>query len=155
MGTNKIPRLVKLVDSHLTIANPAEEIIGFRVLDKSGEEIGFVDEFLIDKAEPRIHFLQVAAGGFLGIGARKFLIPVQAITCIGQQTVHLEQTPQALDGAPVYQPQLVDAMYAEPSFEDSVYGYPGYHVATQRSGLWTTRLNAPANESTTDKPAKR
>jgi hypothetical protein len=40
MRTNKIPRLVKLIDSHLAIANPADDITGFRVLDKSGDEIG-------------------------------------------------------------------------------------------------------------------
>lgn len=155
MGTNKIARLVRLIDSYLDIGDPAEDITGFRVLGKSGEEIGVVDEFLIDESEQKVHFLQVATGGFLGIGARKFLIPVEAIARIGQQTVHLEQTPQALDRAPVYQPQLVDAVCAQPSFEDSVYGYPGYHVATRRSGLWTTRLNAPTNQTTTDKSAKR
>jgi sporulation protein YlmC with PRC-barrel domain len=151
MGTNKIPRLVKLIDSHLTMADPTEDLTGFRVLDRSGEEIGVVDEFLIDESEQRVHFLQVACGGFLGIGARKFLIPVEAIALVGQQTVHLDATPQEHDGAPIYEPRLVDAMYAEPSFEDSVYGYPGYPVATRRSGMWTTRLSAPTNDSTTGK----
>lgn len=40
--------LVKLSDSNLRLADPAEDIRGRKVLDKEGEEIGDVDDMFVD-----------------------------------------------------------------------------------------------------------
>ena len=142
MGAKKVTKIVRLVDSHLTVADPAEDVEGFRVLDSSGAEIGIVDDLLIDEVLEKVHFLQVASGGFLGIGARKFLIAVEAVSHVGQQTVHIDHRRETLGGSPAYDPQLIDEVYTDAAYYDSVYGYYGYHDTTRRSGLWTARLDA-------------
>jgi len=58
-------KLVRLSDTELTIANPAEDIRGRAVVDRDGEDIGEVEDLLIDAQEKRVRMLEVASGGFL------------------------------------------------------------------------------------------
>jgi sporulation protein YlmC with PRC-barrel domain len=113
--------LVKLSDTNLTLANRAEDIRGRDVLDTAGEEIGKVDDLLIDEQEQKVRFLQVSSGGFLGLGATKFLIPVDAIMRMTEDAVYISQARERLAGAPRYDPSLVDERYLS-----DVYGYYGY-----------------------------
>jgi sporulation protein YlmC with PRC-barrel domain len=103
--------LLKLSDTDWTVADPAEDIRGRKVLDKQGEEVGDVDDLFVDQPEKRVRFLQVASGGFLGLGETKFLIPVDAITKISRDAVHINQMRQSVAGAPRYDPDLVDRRY--------------------------------------------
>lgn len=113
--------LVKLSDANLTVADSNVDIRGRSVVDRNGDEIGTVDDLLIDDREQRVRFMQVASGGFLGLGETKFLIPVDAITRLGDDTVHIDQTRERVAGAPRYDPALVsDTYWAE------TYGYYGY-----------------------------
>jgi sporulation protein YlmC with PRC-barrel domain len=113
--------LVKLSDSQLTVADPAEDVRGRKVLDKAGEEIGEVDDLLIDDRENKVRFLQVASGGFLGIGETKFLIPVEAITAVQSDAIQVDQARERIAGAPRYDPDLAQ----EPDW-GAYYGYYGY-----------------------------
>jgi len=114
--------LVKLGDEDLTVADPAEDIRGRKVVDKSGDEIGDVDALMIDTQESKVRFLQVGAGGFLGIGEKHFLIPVDAITRIDDDTVHVDQSKDRLIDAPAYDPDIVQ----EPDYYTGIYDYYGY-----------------------------
>jgi CBS domain-containing protein/sporulation protein YlmC with PRC-barrel domain len=116
--------LLRLSDTDLTLADPAEDIRGRDVRDLSGEDIGEVDDLLIDDLEHKVRFLQVASGGFLGLGATKFLIPVDAITRITVDVVYINQNRERVAGAPRYDPTLVDERYAREVY--SHYGYPPY-----------------------------
>ena len=62
----KTAKLVRLSDTELTIANPAEDIRGRAVVDRDGEELGEVEGLLIDAPEEHVHWLEAASGGFLG-----------------------------------------------------------------------------------------
>ncbi len=123
MTERKQPTLIKLGDSDLTVADPAEDIRGHTVIDQDGEDIGTVDGLLIDDEERKVRFLQVAAGGFLGIGERTFLIPVDAVSGIADERVRVDQTRERIVGGPAYDPELTelpDDYYAD------TYGYFGY-----------------------------
>ncbi len=111
----------KLSDSDLTVADPAEDIRGRAIVDRAGEEIGKVEDLLIDDREAKVRFLLAGSGGFLGIGETKFMIPVDAITRIADDTVYINQTRERVAGGPRYDPELADETY----FND-VYGYYGY-----------------------------
>ncbi|HEV8716817.1 MAG TPA: PRC-barrel domain-containing protein [Candidatus Binatia bacterium] len=113
--------LVKLSDSNLRLADPAEDIRGRKVLDKEGEEIGDVDDMFVDDHKQKVRFLQVASGGFLGFGETTFLIPVDVVTHISGDAVHINQARQYVAGAPRYNPNLVDRHSAE-----NIYDYYGY-----------------------------
>ena len=103
----KTAKLVRLSDTELTIANPAEDIRDRTVVDRNGEDIGEVEDLLIDAHEKRVRLLEVASGGFLGSGKTKFLLPVEAIIRISNDTVYVNQTRQYIAGAPHYDPDLI------------------------------------------------
>lgn len=112
--------LVRLKDTELTV-EPAEDIRGHNVYDREGEEIGHVDDLLVDDREGKVRFLQIAAGGFLGLGERKFMVPVDAVTRVQDGEVRIDQTRERVVGTPEYDPEVVEERYW-----DDLYGYYGY-----------------------------
>jgi sporulation protein YlmC with PRC-barrel domain len=113
--------LVRLSDTDLTVADRADDIRGRDVLDMAGEQLGEVDDLFIDGRERKVRFLQVASGGFLGLGTTKFLIPVDAIMRVTEDAVYISQSRERVAVAPAYDPTLVDERY-----QDEVYGHYGY-----------------------------
>lgn len=122
-------KLIRLRDSGFDVTNPAEDIRGRRVFDRDSEEIGKVDDLLIDEKERKVRFLEISSGGFLGIGDRKFLLPVDAITHINEDTVTVNQNRETISKAPEYNPALTDENDLITAYDH--YGYspfwgPGY-----------------------------
>lgn len=126
--------LVALGDSDQNVAHE-EDIRGRSVKDVAGQDVGTVDELLIDTAQKKVRFLIVASGGFLGLGAQKSYIPVDAITGISADAVLIDQGQERLRAAPAYDPELInDTAYNEDVHEyyglapfwSAGYVYPGY-----------------------------
>ena len=132
MTQTRLDTLMKLSESDLTLANSDEDIRGRTLRDSNDEEIGNVEDLMIDADQRKVRFLQVGAGGFLGIGEKKFLIPVDAVTRIDEDNVWIDQAKSKIIGAPEYQPDLVGE-----SYYDDVYGYYGY------SPYWTPGYTYP------------
>lgn len=99
-------RLVKMSEGRFETRNAAEDIRGRAVHDRDGHEIGKVQDLFVDDAEHRVRFLEVRAGGFLGIGATALLIPVDAVARVEADVVHLDQTRERITAAPAYDPRL-------------------------------------------------
>ena len=121
METKAQARLVKLSESDFTVADPAEDIRGRKVLDAANEELGHVDDLLVDDQQQKVRFLRLATGGFLGLGESHCLIPIDAIKKIDEEHVHIDQTRERVAGAPRYDPELADD-----SYYGDLYGYYGY-----------------------------
>jgi sporulation protein YlmC with PRC-barrel domain len=86
-------KLVRLGDSALVLQSPEQDIRGNEVYDSQGGRIGGVDELCIDEEEREVRFLEVGDGGFLGllgIGERRFLVPVEAVTEVARGLVTIE-----------------------------------------------------------------
>ena len=113
----KAPRLSRLGDHDKTISSSDEDIRRRMVKDRDGEDVGRIDGLLIDDVEGKVRFMEVASGGFLGFGENKSYIPVDAITRITPDEVHISHTREHVAGAPHYDPDLVAELYP-------YYGYP-------------------------------
>jgi sporulation protein YlmC with PRC-barrel domain len=131
--SEKTAKLIRLSDTELTIANPAEDIRGRTVVDRDGEDLGEVADLLLDDPEKRVRLLEVASGGFLGLGKTQFLLPVEAITRISDDTVYVNQARQYIAAAPHYDPDLIHREAGVKGYEadergyyDDVYHYYGY-----------------------------
>jgi len=77
------PNLVKLSESEdLRLEEPWQDIRGLDVMDVNGEQIGSVEDLYVDREArlPLPRFLDVSAGGFLGIGKKHFLVPVEEVS---------------------------------------------------------------------------
>ena len=65
------PNLIKLSDSeNLRLREPLKNLRGLDVYDSNGEEIGSVEDLLVDQEAQFPRFLDVGAGGFLEIGKK-------------------------------------------------------------------------------------
>jgi len=100
--------LMRLVDAGLTVADPAEDIRGRRVVDTAGEEVGRVDALFVDPRRRRVCYLRVAAGGVWGVGARCVLIPCTAVVRVAREVV---VDRRRRSGRPGYAPTLTAERY--------------------------------------------
>jgi len=123
MATHSTASLINLSDADLTIADPEADVRGRSVVDREGEHAGKVQSILVDDREQKVRFLEVESGGFLGIGGETRLVPVDAVTAVTADEVHIDQTRDHVHGSPAYDPEVTrdrDPYY------DSLYGYYGY-----------------------------
>lgn len=128
--------LVKLGDSNLELGDKNADIRSRKVLDSAGQEIGEVEDLMIGQDDARVLFLQVGSGGFLGIGERTLMIPVDAITGIDEDHVHVDRSREDVAAGPDYR-EYDPSLVREEDDDDfwtrtySHYGYgpfwaPGY-----------------------------
>ncbi len=123
--------LMRLRDTELTVADPAEDVRGRKVIDEEGEEVGEVEDLLVDDRDTKVRFLEVASGGFLGLGETKFLLPVETISSVSEDTVYVNQTRQRIAKAPRFDPDLmhkeaVGELPGSGGYYGDVYRYYGY-----------------------------
>ena len=82
MTTNALEPISK---TDLGLADPNEDIRGRKVFDRDGTQFGKVDEVFLDTGERRARVISVRSGDILGIGGKRYLIPVEAITVNGDR----------------------------------------------------------------------
>ena len=119
--------LVKLRDTDLVVGDASQDIRGRKVLDRHGEEVGHVSDLFIDPEQRKVRMLEIRTGGFLGIGERHALLPVDALTRVTAHDVHVNETRERVAQSPVYDPTLIvepDAHAWEPFY--GYYGLPPY-----------------------------
>lgn len=124
---NQTGTLVKMSDTALTIADPNDDVRGRKVLDRDGEEIGEVDDLLLDDQEYRVRFLQIAHGGFLGIGEDHFLVPVDTVTQVDADQVHIDRARSDMSNIPGYDPALAET----PEYYRGIYDWWDYRDYTR------------------------
>lgn len=103
----KVPSLSRLHDIDRTVSSSDEDIRGRMVKDKDGRDIGKIEHLLIDDVEQKVRCMEVASGGFLGLGKTKSFIPVEAITRITADDIYISPTREHVAAAPRYDPDLV------------------------------------------------
>jgi sporulation protein YlmC with PRC-barrel domain len=107
---------------------PAEKVNGTNVYNLQGEELGSVEDILIDKVSGRAVYAIMAFGGFLGMGEKQHPLPWSTLKYDerkGGYVVNLDK--KMLQDAPTYD--------RSPAFEwtpdygrrvDKYYGAPSY-----------------------------
>ncbi|MGM7697142.1 PRC-barrel domain-containing protein [Microbacterium sp. A84] len=133
MDTQDAGTLVKLSETDETVGSRDEDIRNRDVKDRDGADLGKIKDLLIDDAEGRVRFIEVASGGFLGMGQDRTFVPVDAITSITEDEVRIDQTREHIAGAPTYDPELVRVRETY----GSILGYYGY------APFWTPNYQYP------------
>lgn len=126
--------LVKLNEAGLTVADPADDIRGRSVVDCDGERIGHVSDLYVDDHN-RVQLVEVRAGGFLGIGDRHFVLPIEAVAGVAADEVRVDRTVEHIIASPAYDPLLVHAHTRE-SLQET---YDHFGV----SPSWSTGRSSP------------
>jgi uncharacterized protein YrrD len=121
--TDVVSTFSRLRDKHKTVAGFDEDIRGRMVRDKDGHEVGKIEGLLLDDVEGKVRFMEVASGGFLGLGGTKSFIPVDAIKRITDDDVFIGHSREHVTGAPRYDPSLV---MADAGYFFDLYPYYGF-----------------------------
>jgi sporulation protein YlmC with PRC-barrel domain len=117
------PNLVKMSDSDFRLEEPWQDIRDLDVYDINGEQIGTVEDLYVDRVSRLPRFLDVSAGGFLGMGKKHFLIPVEeASREVGEDRVTVTQNRDKVVGSPGFDPDDIP----EPDLQRAVRAYYGY-----------------------------
>jgi sporulation protein YlmC with PRC-barrel domain len=101
----------------------ASEIKGTKVTNFQNQEIGDMDEVLIEPDMGQVRFAVLSVGGFLGLGSTKVAVPWQAFQIVnerGRMKYLLDATKERLEKAPRVEgknyERLFPAETAEPIF---------------------------------------
>lgn len=88
--------------AELRPAYPVTELLGRRVYNDEAEEIGRVEDLMID--QDRVAFAILAVGGFLGIGTHQVVAPFAALRIDEEEIVLPGATREVLKSMTVYDP---------------------------------------------------
>jgi sporulation protein YlmC with PRC-barrel domain len=116
------PDLVRLSDSGLALEDLAQDVRGLDVYDEDGDQIGTVKDLYADTEERKVRFLDVGAGGFMGLGQKRFLVPVEAVSEVREDRVVVDQKRQRVAESPLFDADVVP----QPPYQDELYKYYGY-----------------------------
>ena len=101
----------------------ATTVIGDKVVNPQGENLGKIEEVMLDIHDDRIAYAVLSFGGFLGLGDKLFAVPWQALKL--DATNHrfiLDESKERLMNAPGFDKDHWPNM-ADRSFGTKVYDY--------------------------------
>jgi sporulation protein YlmC with PRC-barrel domain len=117
------PNLAKMSESDFRLEEPWQDIRGLDVYDGNGEQIGSVGDLYVDRDSRLPRFLIVSAGGFLGVGKKHFLFPVEEVSRdMGEDRVTVNQNRDKVVNSPDFDPDEVPNL----DFQRAVRAYYGH-----------------------------
>ncbi len=126
--------LVRLSDSEFVLEDETQDIRGLDVHDTNGQVIGSVEGLYVDEEERKVRFLDVGAGGLLGLGEKNFLIPVEAVKEVNEDGVVVDQSREKVTTSPPFDTNVV----LQAPYQRDIYDYYGYARSGGRTypGAW-------------------
>ena len=104
----------------------ASSLKGDKVVNHQGEDLGEIQEIMLDLDHGRIAYAVLSFGGFLGMGDKLFAIPWQAFSVdTVQKRLVLNTKKELLEKATGFDKSNWPNM-ADPTWGSTVYGYYGY-----------------------------
>ena len=99
--------LTKLSQSDLPLEEPWQDIRELEVYDVAGEQIGSVADLYVDRETRLASYLDVSAGGFLGVGKKHFLVPVEEVSRdVGEERVTIMVPKEKVLNSPEFDPAV-------------------------------------------------
>ena len=114
--------VTRLSDSEVRLDEPNQDVRGRKLRDHSASEIGTIDDVLVDPRERKLRHMLVRIGGFLGLGAKTVVVPVDAVTAMRDDWVQVAQAGDGIADAPSYDPRLL----ADEEHHREIYHWYGY-----------------------------
>jgi sporulation protein YlmC with PRC-barrel domain len=107
---------------------PTTTLIGSKVFNPAGEQLGILKELVIDPEDGRIAYAVLSFGGFMGLGDKLFAIPWEALVLNqNDETFILDVEKEILKNAPGFDKDHwpSNAQY-EAGWLLDIYEYYGY-----------------------------
>jgi sporulation protein YlmC with PRC-barrel domain len=104
----------------------ASSLKGDKVVNRQGEDLGKIEELMVDLDRGRIAYAVLSFGGFLGMGDKLFAIPWQAFSVdTAQKRLILNAKKELLEKATGFDKSNWPNM-ADPAWGSTLYKYYGY-----------------------------
>jgi len=108
----------------------SEDIVGCKVENPQGENLGKIESFKLDLSEGRVIYCVLSFGGFLGMGEKLFPVPIEAISFRTNDKGNVERcildvNKETLKNAPGYDKDTLPST-ADRSYATSIYSYYGF-----------------------------
>jgi sporulation protein YlmC with PRC-barrel domain len=104
----------------------ASTLKGDRVVNRQGEDLGKIEDLMIDLDRGRIAYAVLSFGGILGLGDKLFAIPWEALSVdTVEKRFILAISKELLDKAPGFDKNHWPDM-ADPAWGAQLYTYYGY-----------------------------
>jgi sporulation protein YlmC with PRC-barrel domain len=108
---------------HSPIVKTNKEVVGRKVVNTQGENLGKVEEVMIDAVPGRVAYAVLSFGGFLGVGDKLFAVPWKSLNYDPQQEAFvINADKRLLEKAPGFDknswPDLADT-----NWRASIYSY--------------------------------
>jgi len=114
----------------------ADTIKSDKIVNKAGDDLGKIEELMIDLQDGKIAYAVLSHGGILGIGSKLFAIPWQALTLrVHEHAFVLDITKETFEKAEGFDKDNWPLTREELSRTYTYYGYQPY---------WQTGMAAPA-----------
>lgn len=106
---------------------PAKKtVIGSKVINQQNEDLGKIEDIVIDADAGRITYAVLSFGGFLGMGDKYFAIPWQALRfSLSDRHALLNVNKQVLENAPGFDKDTWPNM-ADTGWGTQIYTHYGY-----------------------------
>jgi sporulation protein YlmC with PRC-barrel domain len=132
MPARELDRLSRSGLSAADLENLDDDLAGRTVYDQTGQEIGNVEDELVEPRRLKVPFLIVQWGGVLGIGKQQRLIPMEAVNRVEADGVHIDREKDLIGSAPAYQDHMeVEDAELHYSAVYDLYGVTPYWIEQQ------------------------
>ncbi len=133
-GETESQRMARMGSTSADRENPdflsADTLKGDKVVNTAGEDLGKIEEFMIDLENGRVGYVVVSHGGLLGIGSKLFAVPWQALTLrVHEHAFALNVSKETFDKAEGFDKDNWPLTREKLSRTYSYYGYQPYWQA--------------------------
>ena len=123
--TGQQPKLVNLNDTNVHLEEPWQDLRGLAVYDSNDDQIGSVEDVYVDRERREARLLDVSAGGMLGIGKKRFLVPVEEVKRdVNEERITVEHPKEKVMESPEFDPDNGLKM----DLQRAIYAYYGHSV---------------------------
>ncbi len=128
----------------------ASTIAGDRVRNRTGEDLGKIEEIMLDLQSGRVAYAVLSFGGFLGIGDKLFAVPWESLELNHEEHEFLlDVDKQTLENAPGFDKDNWPDM-ADTSWGSQVHSHYGQEPYWQRDANLANRSFGDRDEVDTD-----
>ncbi len=103
----------------------SDKVEGTEVFSRSGERIGSIYNFMVDKVTGQVSYAVLSFGGFLGLGERYYPLPWKVLTydqARGGYVIDLNR--EQLEKAPSY--AAGEDFWSDPEHRRNIFGFDGF-----------------------------
>lgn len=144
MPTRDLDRLSRSGLTAADLENLDEDLAGRAVVDRAGEQIGSVEDELVDPRRLNAPFVLVSWGGMLGIGRQQRLVPTEVVDHVDEEGgVHLGRVREVVTSGPPYADQ--------PDEAEAERHYASVYEHYELTPYWAKGADTPVEATQTDR----